>query len=120
MKKIVHVDNSAFFRKLMKIFLSEQGYTMESYDKGGDALTEIHSNNVSMIITGLSLADMEGVELIKKIITSPQSIPVIALTSNESEPQIEKLKALGVKASILKSGSWREKLLPFLSEYGLG
>jgi CheY-like chemotaxis protein len=60
---------------------------------------------------------MEGVELIKKIITSPQSIPVVALTSNENDEQTEKLKALGVKASIFKSGSWREKLLPYLTEY---
>ncbi|MDR2095013.1 MAG: response regulator [Treponema sp.] len=117
MKTIIHVDNSAFFRKVMKTFIAEQGYTIESFDSGANALEQINSGNVCLVITGLSLADMRGEELIKKIITSPITVPIITVTSNQGETQMQKLKLLGVKATLLKSGPWRDQLLPYLQEY---
>ncbi|MDR1905244.1 MAG: response regulator [Treponema sp.] len=120
MQKIIHVDNSAFFRKVMKIFISEQGYAIEGFSRGSEALEQLHSGDVCLLITGLSLADMKGEELIQKIITSPcSSVPIITLTSTESDTQLQKLRLLGVKATILKSEPWREQLLPYLQEYVL-
>jgi CheY-like chemotaxis protein len=118
MKKIIHVDNSAFFRKVMKTFISEQGHVIESFDNGAEVLEQIESGDVCLIITGLSLADMKGEELVKTIVNSPyHTVPIITVTSNEGEAQLQKLRILGVKATILKSGTWREQLLPYLQEY---
>jgi two-component system cell cycle response regulator len=110
MAKIIHVDNSEFFRKLMKTFLSELGLESESFDRGNDALNAVSTGEVSFVITGLALADMSGEELIKRIVASPRPVPVIAVTSNDESSQAKRLSALGVKANILKSGNWKDEL----------
>jgi DNA-binding NtrC family response regulator len=117
MKKIVHVDNSGFFRKIMRIFLTEQMYEVESFDNGREALEEIGKGDVSMVITGLSLSDMTGERLIKQAILSPHTVPFVALTGNQNLEEVRRLTALGVKAVILKTNGWREKLEVVLRKY---
>jgi CheY-like chemotaxis protein len=83
MQTIIHVDNSEFFRRLVKTFLIEQGFLVESFSKGAKALEAI-DGDTDLIITGMSLSDMDGEDFIKKIIGSPYNIPIITLTSNQS------------------------------------
>jgi two-component system cell cycle response regulator len=117
MKKIVHLDNSDFFRKLVRTFLSEQGYLVESVSHGTEALEIINSGEVGMIITGFSFSDMNGSAFIKRVIGYPDTIPIIALTSDQSLETEHFLNELGVKARILKSGAWQEQLLPLVNQY---
>ncbi|MDR1957342.1 MAG: response regulator [Treponema sp.] len=114
MKMIVHVDNSEFFRKLMKTFFTEQGFLGESFSHGAEALKVICRGDASVVITGMALADMDGIEFIKRIDTSSYTGPIIVLTSNASKDEQLAQEALGVKVHILKSGSWQEELLPHL------
>ncbi|MDR0628099.1 MAG: response regulator [Treponema sp.] len=113
MKTIIHVDNSMFFRKILKIFLAEHGFLGESFSQGTEALKAIAQKDVAVVITGMVLSDMNGWKFIKKIIIT-SNVPVIVLTSNTSEAEQYGLKALGIKAHILKSGAWKEKLLSYL------
>ncbi|MDR1955504.1 MAG: response regulator [Treponema sp.] len=114
MKTIIHADNSMFFRKLMKTFLAEHGFLGESFADGSEALRAITQKDVSLVITGMVLSDMNGWKFIKKIIIASYQIPIIVLTSNTSETEEYGLKALGIKAHILKSGAWKETLLSYL------
>ncbi|MDR2898593.1 MAG: response regulator [Spirochaetaceae bacterium] len=116
MKKIIHADNSEFFRKQMKTFLIEQGYTVESCNSGEEVLDVVNTGDAALVLTGLTLFDMDGEELIKKIATSRHTVPVIAVTASDTEMKRMKLSALGVKAMISKNGSWQEDLLPYLLE----
>ncbi|MDR1987154.1 MAG: response regulator [Treponema sp.] len=113
MKTIVHVDNSLFFRKILKSFLAEHGFLGESFSQGSEALEAIAQGDVAVVITGMVLSDMNGWKFIKKIIIT-SNVPVIVLTSNTSEAEQYGLKALGIKAHILKSGTWKETLLSYL------
>ena len=110
MRHIVHVDNSEFFRKLMKTYLSEVGLECESFERGEDAVNAVKGDRVSFIITGLELADMGGEELIKRLTVLPRKTPVLVVTSKEEAVQSKRLEALGVRATILKSGNWKEEL----------
>jgi two-component system cell cycle response regulator len=110
MKHIVHVDNSEFFRRLMKTYLSEKGLECESFESGEDAVNAVKGERVSFIITGLALADMSGEELIKRLTVLPRKTPVIVVTSKEDALQSKPLEALGVRAVILKSGNWKGEL----------
>jgi two-component system cell cycle response regulator len=115
MKHIIHVDNSDFFRKLMKSYLSEQGLDSESFASGKDALNAIEAGKANYVITGLSLADMSGAEFIKRLNVSSQAVGIIVVTStNDSEQQTKNLNALGVKAIIQKSGDWQTELKKIL------
>jgi CheY-like chemotaxis protein len=107
---VIHVDNSGFFRKVMKVFLAELGVDCESYDRGEDALDAVETHKISCVITGLELADMSGEKLINQLLFSNYSMTIIAVTSSGNDEQLQKLAALGVKATIQKGGNWKEKL----------
>ena len=107
---VVHVDNSSFFRKVIKVFLSELGIDSESYESGEDVLNEVGNRKVGCVITGLELTDMTGEELIKQLIYSGHSMTIIAVTSSGNDVLIKNLEDMGVKATIQKGGNWKEKL----------
>ena len=107
---VVHADNSSFFRKVIKVFLSELDIVSENFDNGEDVLNEVGNHKVSCVITGLELNDMTGEELIRQLIYSGHSMTIIAVTSSASEERIKVLEELGVKATIQKGGNWKEKL----------
>ena len=107
---VIHVDNSQFFRKVMKVFLSELGIEAISYDRGEDVLDAVEAHKVSCIITGLELADMSGEDLIKKLLFSAHTMTLIAVTSSDNDERAQRLSELGVKATIQKGGNWKEKL----------
>ena len=117
MKKIIHLDNSDFFRKFVKTFLSEQGFLVEGFSHGSDALKALDHGDVGLIITGLSFADMKGSDFIKSAAGFPHNIPIIALTSTQDPDTEQTLYAMGIKALVLKSGSWQEQLLPLVHQY---
>ncbi|MDR0290579.1 MAG: response regulator [Treponema sp.] len=107
---VIHVDNSKFFRKVMKIFLSELGVHSESFDKGEEVLDVIGSRKVSCLITGLELVDMSGEELIRQLLFAAHQMTIIAVTGSEDDERALRLADLGVKATIQKGSDWKEKL----------
>ena len=111
---IVHVDNSKFFRKVMKTFLSELGLESVGYDRGEDALDEIIAGRASCVITGLELADMSGEDFVKQLFIYGHPMTIIAVTASGDEERIRYLESLGVKATIQKAGDWKEKLREYL------
>ncbi|MCL2214766.1 MAG: response regulator [Treponema sp.] len=114
MKHVIHVDNSEFFRKLMKTFLSEKGFESESLEKGEDAVKAVADDKAMFVITGLSLADMSGEEFLKRLMTLPQKVPIIVVTSSDEDVKHKRLEALGVKKIIMKSDDWKKELSDIL------
>jgi len=110
MKHVIHVDNSEFFRKLMKTFMAEKGLELESFEKGEDAVSAVAGGRAAFVITGLSLADMSGEEFLKRLMTLPQKTPIVVVTSSDETVKHKRLEALGVKAIILKSDDWKAEL----------
>jgi two-component system cell cycle response regulator len=110
MKHIIHVDNSEFFRKQVKTFLSEKGIDSESFASGEDTMKAVNAGEVNCVITGLHLADMSGEELIKRLAVSSATVVKIVVTSSSDETQYKRLEALGAKAIIQKSGDWKSEL----------
>jgi FixJ family two-component response regulator len=107
---VIHVDNSKFFQKVMKIFLAELGIQSESYERGEDVLDAVEAHKISCIITGLELADMSGEDLIRKLLFASYGMTIIAVTSSDDDVRAQRLAELGVKATIQKGGNWKEKL----------
>ncbi len=114
-KKIIHADNSDFFRKIVKSLLSEEGYVTENTDSGAETIAHVEDGSAEAIIMGMALKDMSSEDLIKKILMFPKKIPVIILTSNDDENEKEKFLRIGFTAYISKSGNWQEELLEALS-----
>ena len=108
--QVIHVDNSRFFRKVMRVFLSELNVQSEDFECGENVLDVIGTRKVSCVITGLELQDMSGEELIRQLLFSGHSMTIIAVTGNDNDERIKNLQDMGVKAIIQKGGNWKEKL----------
>ena len=110
LKKIIHVDNSNFFRKLVKTTLAEFGHISENTDSGKETLDYLKNGTAEAIIMGMSLNDMTGEDLLKEILLLPNKIPVIVLTSNNDTEEKEKILKMGFTTYISKSENWQELL----------
>jgi DNA-binding response OmpR family regulator len=112
--QVVHVDNSIFFQKMMKMFLEDMGYEYENYVRGGDAIYALQNKRVACVITELELTDMNGEELIKRLKLFSQPMSIIAVTSITDEERIKRLEDIGVMTVVQKAGNWKEELRKIL------
>jgi len=110
MGSIIHVDNSEFYRKLMKSYLSELNMETISFESGKEALEEIKNGTSSCVITGLELTDMKGEDFIRQISALNKNIPIIIYSSNADEEQTKELKTYGVIGMVQKTSNWKEEL----------
>ncbi|MCL2007684.1 MAG: response regulator [Treponema sp.] len=114
MKKIIHVENSEFFRKLMRTFLEKEGFEVESFDSAQEANFSIGAGSGDMVITAMTFHDIDGFDFVHKILES-FSGPVIVVSSSVDKDLEEKLLDLGIRAALSKSGQWQESLKPHLA-----
>lgn len=104
MKKILHVDNSSFVRKIIRNIAIEKGLQFEEADGEKGALKILKDGDVDLIITGLELSDTSGESFITDLKKSSYArVPIIAVTSKNSLESREELFELGVVDYILKS-----------------
>ena len=115
MKKIIHVDNSEFFRKLMRTFLEKEGFEVESFDSAQESSFSIGAGSGDMVIMGLAFADIEGADFVRKALDSFAG-PVIVLSASVDKATEEKLIDLGIRGAINKSGQWQAGLKPLLDQ----
>ena len=114
MKKIIHVDNSDFFRKLMRSFLISEGFEVEDFAGANDAYIAIQGGTAAMVITGLQLLGAEGDSFVRRTLEA-FSGPVIVVSSSLDAKKEAALHGLGIKAAIEKSDDWQKALKPHLA-----
>ena len=98
----------------MRNFLEAEGFQVESFDSAQEATFAIGAGSGDMVIMGLTFSEMEGEEFLAKIADSFAG-PVIVVSSSMSRERAERLTDLGARASLDKTGPWKQGLKPFLS-----
>lgn len=100
---ILHLEYSAFFRKIIKEMIIGSGHSPVESKYGSDVFKILAQTDVALIITGFELADMTGEELIENLQGSRYSdIPIVLITSLEVDEVKERLKGLKIQDYILK------------------
>jgi len=89
-KKILIVDDDPDIRLLVDFHMSSEGYEVLEASDGMDALNIINENTVDIIITDITMPNMDGYELIRKLKESKKGIdiPIILLTGKKEEDSI--------------------------------
>jgi len=113
MGQIIHVDNSGFFRKIMRTFLSELGFQSSSFESGHEALASIKNSEVSCVITGLELPDIKGEDFIGNLVSLENPVSIIVFSSNTDYERNKYLESLGVLGIVQKASNWKEELKKF-------
>lgn len=91
--KILLVDDEIEYQKVLKLIISDIGYSIASCSNGIEALDYIENNVVDLVLTDLKMPLMDGVELIKKIKEKYDYIDIIVMTAYGSiESAVDSIK----------------------------
>lgn len=115
-RRLLLVDDSAFFRNLMTPLLSTSGYRVVPVDSAKRALELCEQGaTFDLIVTDIEMPDMDGFTFCEKLKeTQWADIPVVALSSRTSEQDLERGHAVGFADYVAKSD--RDALLDALPE----
>ena len=108
MYKILIVDDEVPMRQLLKIYLTNAGYTISEASNGEVALSEIEAETYHMIILDLMMPGMSGWEACKEIRAIEPDLPILMLTARSSiEDKVQGL-SLGADDYLTKPFDGRE------------
>jgi two-component system KDP operon response regulator KdpE len=91
--KILIVDDEAQIIRVLSMACTAQGYRVKSATDGESALTSLKSWAADLVITDLSMPNMDGVELCRAI-RKNSNVPILVLSvRNQEKVKIEALDA---------------------------
>ena len=104
-RRIMLVDDSAFFRDMLAPLIKAAGYHVTSAASAAEALANIRSGaRVDVVVTDIEMPDMDGFELAAALHREPATagIPVIALSAMVSTEAIERGRRVGFHDFVAK------------------
>ncbi len=104
-RQILIVDDSASIRQMVTFTLKGAGYDVIDAVDGKDALDKLsRAPDVSMIVTDLSMPNVDGIGLIRAVRggNSHKFIPIVMLTTESLESKKQEGKAAGATGWIVK------------------
>ncbi|MFI5303794.1 MAG: chemotaxis protein CheW [Nitrospiria bacterium] len=108
---LLHVDDSNFFRRMIKPHLEMWGYKVFWASNPVQALKMMEDNKIDLVISDIEMPEMSGFELASQISADPKlkNIPILALSTLNSEADFEKGRKVGFSDFLIKYD--REALL---------
>jgi len=101
---ILIVDDDAQIRKLLRIILAREGYTIEEAPDGHAALTAFQRQPADLIITDLIMPRKEGIETIMDLRKLNPAVKIIAISGGgQLDPQTYLSFASGLGAAVTMS-----------------
>ncbi len=92
MKKILIVDDDSLLRKVLQKSLEQKGYQVISVDSGSSALAQFSQDVPDIIISDVSMPEMNGFEFCRQLRSQPSGklIPFIFLSAkNDLDDRIQ-------------------------------
>ncbi len=116
-KKVLLVDDSPFFRNLLRPVLSVAGYDVTTVDNANDALKMREAGSTfDVIISDIEMPEMDGFEFAEAVRSSGPwaKIPMVALSSHATEQDFERGRQVGFSEYVAKFD--RDALVSTLAE----
>ncbi len=115
--RVLVADDSKTVRRLLTRQLRDIGATVVEAENGALAFDLARSNSFDLIISDIDMPVMDGFSLCRKLKSGPatRAVPVIILSTNESEDFIERGFRVGAAAYVAKSAATTQ-LLPRVKE----
>ena len=85
MQKILIVEDDEKLRNELEIFLSKNGYEAQSLKVFDNTIKDILETNPDLVLLDINLPNTDG-EYICKEIRKVSDMPIIIITSRDSEP----------------------------------
>jgi DNA-binding NtrC family response regulator len=101
MGKILIVDNSPELRQIFGKLLTAEGHKVKAAASGEAAISMVNAEMPDLVIMGVRLPGMSGLEALRAIHEIEPKLPVIIMTAGTTETAIEATK-FGAFAYVLK------------------
>ncbi|WP_155592855.1 response regulator transcription factor [Lysinibacillus cavernae] len=102
MTKLLVVDDDAHIRELVKVFLQNEGLEVMEATDGVDALSQLTSEKVDMVVMDIMMPNMDGWTLCEEIRSFDTNIPILMLTAKGETSQKVKGFHLGTDDYLVK------------------
>lgn len=105
MNKILIVEDDPLISKMYSEKLTREGYTTEVAKDGIEGLEKMKNNPPNLVILDVMMPKMGGVEVVLEMKKDPNlgKIPIIILSNLSENPDIEKVKQMGIQEYLVKS-----------------
>ena len=103
-ERILFVDDETAVAEIMPRILESLGYIVTAFTSSIEALTAYQKSpdNYDLIITDMTMPEMTGIELTRKLLAIQPNLPVILFTEfNETINEL-KAKSLGISEYVKK------------------
>jgi CheY-like chemotaxis protein len=102
-KKIAVIEDNPDNRLLVRVLLDSL-YEVTEYETGSSALEGFHSNLPDLVLLDVSLPEIDGTEVLRRIRADPglRDLPVIALTAHAMATDREKYLSAGFDDYVTK------------------
>lgn len=103
-KAVMIVDDCATTRRLVGLYMKQEGYALVQAENGLEALEKLARSPVDLIITDMNMPQMDGVALTRSLKQDQTlgSIPVLMLTSEDADTERKNGLAAGAAAYLTK------------------
>lgn len=106
--KILVVDDEPAIRKLLRVGLGTEGYTILEAGSGRDAIEQLKQTRPDLILLDLGLPDIQGHDLLSKWRSELFDLPIVILSSRTDEAGIVKALELGADDYVTKPFGTKE------------
>ncbi|MEW6583062.1 MAG: response regulator transcription factor [Actinomycetota bacterium] len=83
---ILVVDDERSIRRLLRLYLTGAGFTVAEAADGREAVDEVRSGGIDLVLLDLMLPGLEGIEVCREI-RRFSGVPVIMVTARDDETQ---------------------------------
>ncbi len=110
MPKILLADDHPLFRTGTKHFLSSEfdDIIVDEASNGQEAIDSVHNNLYDAVVLDLSLPDINGLEVLKRLLKINPELPVLILSLHDEELHAEEAIKAGAAGYLVKKGDPRE------------
>lgn len=84
MVNILLVDDNEKIRKLMEIYLKQEGYQVLQAENGKRALEVLTTTNADLVIADIMMPEMDGYELTKELRDARFNMPILMATAKDA------------------------------------
>jgi chemotaxis protein histidine kinase CheA/CheY-like chemotaxis protein len=102
-RRVLVVDDSPVIRDLISEMLVAGGIEVEVAPEGGAALSIIDAAQPDLVLSDVEMPGMDGFELLRRIRSRWQHLPVVMLTTRNSASDKQQAATLGADAYLVKS-----------------
>lgn len=98
------MEDTIFFRQLIRNLLESDGYQVHTAENGLEALSVLEKIHIDLIISDIEMPVMDGWRFIQTVRNNKQyqNIPAMALTALNSKDSVEKSCQMGFNAHEIK------------------